>query len=247
MGINGYQLSNYESVLIKCYGLSIILQLLTSHHSLLWRKSAMKSSGGAAPEVCDFHEMESSCDIPNVEGWKKISVGFVFKKNGKLKTKNILSHGLTPYLPPLLSWRFRAHVPSLMAWETAQSQRVVPRGSMLSSQLWSTPWPNTAISWWRKTDTIFRVGHGNSSNGAQKNAKIQQKGLKEPKELRRMGSKQHRWDFNLNHQEAGFWPTSWWLVGGSTHLRNLYLTGFATASACRGFRPKDQNLWQTLP
>ena len=103
----------------------------------------------------------------------------------------------------------------------------VPRGSM-SSQLWSTPWPNTDISWGRKTDTIFRVGHGNSSNGAQKMPKIQQKGLKilkVPKELRRMGSKQHRWDFNLNHQEAGFWRTSWWLVGGSTHLRNLYLTG----------------------
>ena len=59
-GINGYQLSNYESVLIKCYEklpigiiyiniyiyIHIILQLLTSHHSLLWRKSAMKSSGG---------------------------------------------------------------------------------------------------------------------------------------------------------------------------------------------------------
>lgn len=48
MGINYQTMNQRWSSVMKNYqlGLSIILQLLTSHHSLLWRKSAMKSSGG---------------------------------------------------------------------------------------------------------------------------------------------------------------------------------------------------------
>ena len=48
MGINYQTMNQCWSSVMKNYqlGLSIILQLLTSHHSLLWRKSAMKSSGG---------------------------------------------------------------------------------------------------------------------------------------------------------------------------------------------------------
>ena len=69
-------------------------------------------------------------------------------KNGQWKTENLLSHGSTP-LPPL-SWPcFQSPFFPIQAWETAQSQRVVPRGSIWciwTSQIWSTPWSQPSAS-----------------------------------------------------------------------------------------------------
>ena len=106
--------------------------------------SIMKSSGCSSWGLAPTSMRWKALVISYPQCWGIKNCGILSLKNWKMKNQESIQWFNT--LPSTLPVMAMVSGPiSLMAWETAQSQRVVPRGRILTSQLWSTPWP--VISW----------------------------------------------------------------------------------------------------